>query len=67
MPDDIYSNIRQILGPCIGKRVVEITQHDEAEWKENHDSYVMLMFEDGSTLKFPVQDKGFVFNDGVPE
>lgn len=51
-----YSNIRQILGGFIGKRIVDITQHDEEEFAEDGQRFVMLMFEDGNTIKFYAND-----------
>lgn len=59
--EEVYSNIRHpdMLGPFIGKRVVDITQHDKDEWEETQQSYVQLHFEDGSYIKFPVGDEPF--------
>lgn len=57
---DSYANIREIIGEFIGKKIVDITQQDRDEWDEIHESYVMLHFEDGSTLKFWISDLGFL-------
>jgi len=54
-----YANIRQILGRFIGQRLVDITQHDEEEWKAGKESYVCLMFDSGNTMTFPITDLGF--------
>jgi hypothetical protein len=62
MDSENYANIRKILGELIGKRVVDITQHDKDEFEENGHSYVMLMFEDGLWAKFLVEDSGFYHN-----
>ena len=51
-----YVNIRDILKPVIGQKLVEITQHDDAEFAAGKDSYVMLMFESGTTVKFNIAD-----------
>lgn len=59
-----YSNIRDILSGVIGRTVVDITQHDEDEYLETQEAYVMLMFDDGSFLKFPIGDEGFHHNTG---
>ena len=59
MIDDAYANIRQILSGYIGRTIVDITQHDEDEFAVTKQSYVMLMFDDGKTLRFPVGDDGF--------
>jgi hypothetical protein len=53
---DTYANIREILGRFIGKRLVEITQHDADELEETGRAYVLLHFEDGTELKFYVMD-----------
>lgn len=50
------TNIRELLGGLIGKRVLEITQQDPGE-----DGHITLMFEDGSTLMFFINDKGFIY------
>lgn len=60
--DEPYSNIRQILGQLIGKKVVDITQHDEEEWKESKQAYIMLMFEDGLYLKCHLDEVGIETN-----
>lgn len=57
MPE--YANIRQILGHLIGKRIVDITQHDQEEWEQDGTSYVHLMLEDGDYLKFYIGEAGF--------
>src|SRR6185295_1605977 len=58
-----YSNIREILGDFVGKKLLDITQHDIEEYQDGNESFVMLMFEDGSWIKFPIGDPGFVFNE----
>lgn len=50
--EEFYSTIRQYLGGFIGRRIVDITQHDEADWRADEKGFVMLMFEDGSVLQF---------------
>ena len=64
---DIYANIRQILGGLIGEHVVDITQHDETEWKETGAFYLCLHFSNGATLTLPVDDAGFDYDDGQPD
>lgn len=56
---ELYSNIRQLLGKFIGKRIADITQHDPEEWAEDQKAYVMLMFEDGGYIQFFIGDDGF--------
>jgi hypothetical protein len=60
-----YSTIRDndLLGPFIGKRIVAITQHDEDEYAETQQAYVMLMFEDGTWVKFFIGEDGFVLGN----
>lgn len=53
-----YSNIRSLLGEFIGRRVVDITQHDEDEFKENGACYVALHFDNGGTITFDITDDG---------
>lgn len=57
---EIYANIRDILGPLIGQRLVDITQHDRDEYDANGLGFVQLLFDDGSHIKFYVStDIGF--------
>jgi hypothetical protein len=64
--DESYANIRQegFLGKYIGKRLVDITQHDEDEYQQTQKAYVLLMFEEGMWIKFPVGDDGFIRGTG---
>lgn len=63
MADEMYANIREVLGPCLGQRVMEITQHDADEFEDTRECYVMLHFENGVTLRFPITDDGFVISE----
>lgn len=64
MPDDeAYSTIRDVLGWIVGQKVVDVTQHDAEEFQESGQSHVMLMFENGRTLKFFVGDDGFAYDE----
>lgn len=47
-----YSTIRKVLGHMIGKRIVDVTQHDQEDWDERGESFIQLMLEDGSYVKF---------------
>lgn len=64
---DSYANIREYLGSLIGKRLMDVTQHDQEEWEEQGESYVCLMFEDGSSVKFPIGDHAFDLEGPVAE
>lgn len=55
-----YANVREFMGGCIGQRVIDITQHDEDEFQEEGLSFVMLHFEDGTTVTFNVGDDGTI-------
>jgi len=61
-----YANIRNsnLLGDFIGRTVIDITQHDQDEFRETGRTFVMLMFDDGSTMTFPIGDMGFEFTLG---
>lgn len=62
MDEDIYTNIRDILGQLIGKTVVDITQHDRDEFEENGTTFVQLHFEEGLYVKFMISEGGFYHN-----
>jgi len=59
-----YANIREILGEFVGRTIIDITQQDEDEFRETGEAYVMLHFDDGSYMKFPIEDRGFEFELG---
>lgn len=61
MADDHYANIRdvQLLGPIIGARVVDVTQHDQEEFTETRQSYFVLHFDNGYSLKVIIGEDGF--------
>lgn len=52
----IVANVRdpRVLGPLIGRRLVDVTQHEPGEAFCLH-----LLFEDGTCLSIPVGDGGF--------
>lgn len=54
-----YVNIRDILGPLLGKEVVAITQHDKDEFSATQDAYVELLFNNGFVVRFHIGDAGF--------
>jgi hypothetical protein len=54
---DNYVTVREKLGWVTGRKVIDITQQDEEEYLETGEAYVVLMFDDGSTLKFPVEKR----------
>ena len=58
-----YATVREFMGGCIGQRVVDITQHDEDEFREEGLSFVSLHFEDGTTVTFNVGDDGTIVVD----
>lgn len=54
-----YANIREILAPVLGQRLLDITQHDKDEFAEDGQCYVCFHFENGATVTFPVDEDGF--------
>ena len=49
-----YANIREILAPCLGQTIVDITQHDAEDFdKDPNEGFVALHLANGHTLKFP--------------
>lgn len=59
--DAIYANVRHpdMLGPILGQRVVDVTQHSAEEWAETHESRIYIHFENGYTVSFPITDAGW--------
>lgn len=57
MSDEPYANIRKacLLGPILGQRVIEVTQHDEEEFRASGGN-VYLHFENGYTLRVALSD-----------
>lgn len=53
----------QLLGPLIGARCIEVTQHDPEEFDETGESRIYLHFDNGMTLSIPVTDWGFEIQD----
>ena len=55
-----YANIRAILSKrLIGRTIMDITQHDKADFARDGRVFVQFMLDDGSWIKFPVGDDGF--------
>lgn len=54
-----FGNIRQILGVLIGKRVVDITQHDPEEFDETKQCFIQFHFDNGDYVKIYVGSEGF--------
>jgi hypothetical protein len=50
-----------LFGPLIGRKVIEITQHDEEEWNSGSPAYVCLHFDNGMTLRLIIEDEPRVF------
>ena len=51
-PTGRYKQIRNVLQPVIGQRLVDITQPDPEEYHETGVWYIALHFENGQTLRF---------------
>lgn len=61
-------NIRDVFGGFIGLKIVDISQHDKSEWEEEGKVYIHLLFDNGWTLQFNLNDgsvtsEGPTFND----
>jgi hypothetical protein len=54
-----YSTIRDLLGSLIGKTLVDVSQHDQEDWELEGESFVVLMFSDGSSVKFYTGERAF--------
>lgn len=67
MEPESYSNARDILASIIGQKIVDISQHDQEEWDRDANSYVILMFEDGQTLKIFVGETAMILNESELE
>lgn len=50
-PDEQFSTVRHYMGHLIGRRIVDLTQHDEDDWIESGKGFVMLLLEGGQWLK----------------
>ena len=59
MADEPYANIRtdSLLGPILGQRVVDVTQHDEEEYQEDGEGVVYVHFENGYTLRVVLSEE----------
>jgi hypothetical protein len=47
-----------ILGPFIGCKVIDITQHDPEQFPTTG-AFVQLHFDNGGSITFPIGDAGF--------
>jgi hypothetical protein len=59
--DRPYSQVRHLLGNFIGKRIVDITQQDEEEFKQTGKAYIAFHFENGGTIE--IEDKSLSIED----
>lgn len=53
------SNIRDVIGYLVGQRIIEITQQDDDEFVPGGPSQVLFHMEDGTTVRFWIDDAGF--------
>ena len=58
-----FQNIREVLKRFIGRKVVDITSTDWDEVQRGEPDEVVLFFDDGNTLTFPVGSTGFHYSD----
>lgn len=54
-------NSIELLGPFIGKVVIDITEHNEPDPMKNNESYVEITFDDDSWVRFPRYDEHLWF------
>ncbi len=52
----------ELLGPFIGKVVVDITEHDERDQTTNNKTYIEILFDDDTWIRFPQYDECFWFS-----
>ena len=50
--EEDYVTIRNILGEMVGKKLIEITQHDEETFKKTGRAFIDLMFDSGDFIRF---------------
>jgi len=67
----VVKNIRELLGPFVGARLVEVTQQDAADERDqaSPQAQVFLHFDNGRTLHFWINEvEGFEILDAdAPE
>ena len=63
--EETYVTVRseRLLGPIIGAKVVDVTQHDEEEFAETGQAYVQVHFDNGMSVVFFIGDAGFAIQD----
>ena len=50
-----YSTIRELL-PIVGRRVLDVTQHDDVDWLCGLPAFIVLHFDDGTMMRIIVED-----------
>lgn len=60
-----YSNIRESIGKFIGRRILDIVQHDKDEWEADKRSYVQLLLEGGDSITFYIGPSGFSHSEEI--
>lgn len=59
------TTVRDILGHLKGRTIIEIVQHDPDDFERSGECYVEILLDDGSYVRFPIGDEGFMW--GHPE
>lgn len=54
-----YANIRELL-PLAGRRVLDVTQHDEADYLAGDPAFIAIHFDDGTTVTIVIDDSSLV-------
>ncbi len=52
----------ELLGPFIGKVVVDITEHVEMDQSKNNETFIQITFDDDSWVRFPRYEKNLWFS-----
>jgi hypothetical protein len=50
-----YVTIRGMIGDLIGSKIVDISQHDKEEYLSTGQGFVMLMLDNGATMRIPLR------------
>jgi len=63
--DDRYATIRDpdLLGRLIGAKCVDVTQQDAEDFDEDGESFVVLHFDNGYAVTFPIGDEPFIIQN----
>lgn len=52
----------ELLGPFIGKVVIDITEHTETDQDKKNETYIQITFDDDTWVRFPRYEKVLWFS-----